>query len=231
MRFFSSFKLGSVALVFFGAGLLFLHFSDRLKFFILPFYDPFVVMSGLILILLGVLSWKSSHNGKVSRLAIVGLLFFSLIIFFVPPRPLSERSAQARGSSSDTAILQVEIPRFGVSPENRSIIDWTQMFNFDPDPHAYLGQAVKVDGFIQRSVDLPEDYFLITRFTLSCCIADARPVSLIVHANGVDPYLEGTWWELKGQMNVLELDGEERSVVELIEAKPIPTPDDPYTYQ
>jgi uncharacterized repeat protein (TIGR03943 family) len=231
MKKFLMFKFESMALVLLGFGLLFLHFSDRLKFFILPFYDPFVVTSGLVLILLGVLSWKSRHNGKVPKFSIVGVLFLSLIMFFVPPRPLSERSAQARGSSSETAILKVEIPRFGVSPENRSIIDWTQMFNFDPDPHAYLGQAVKVDGFIQRSVDLPEDYFLITRFTLSCCIADARPVSLIVHANGVDPYMEGTWWELKGKMNVLELDGEERSVVELTEASPISTPDDPYTYQ
>lgn len=65
------------------------------------------------------------------------------------------------------------------------------------------------------------------RFVISCCTADARPVSVVIHGPGGGGLRTDAWYEARGKLRVLP--GPSRSLaVELDDLREVPAPDPPY---
>ncbi len=62
------------------------------------------------------------------------------------------------------------------------------------------GGAVDFVGFVDRRADTPADEFLLTRFVITCCTADAAIVQ--VRVVGVTPgaFATDAWVDVKGQI-------------------------------
>ncbi len=97
------------------------------------------------------------------------------------------------------------------------------------DTHQYMDKArLRVDGFVAPDSDGPGGTFLLTRFVLSCCAADAYPVSIRV--NGIkDVPPHDTWLRIEGHWKAH--DPNDLPDFEELEADQwavIPAPSDPY---
>ena len=103
--------------------------------------------------------------------------------------------------------------------------------NVYPEPDAYTGQQVKVIGFVTPMPDWPQNVFMISRFVLTCCAADAYPVGLPVQLPASAPVPEAdAWLEVSGTMTTASLGGKRQLVVGSATLTPIPTPRNPYEY-
>ncbi|MBD0390743.1 MAG: TIGR03943 family protein, partial [Nostoc sp. C3-bin3] len=102
--------------------------------------------------------------------------------------------------------------------------------NVYPEPDAYTGKPVKVQGFAVHSSELPLEYLIISRFVITCCAADAYPVGLPVKlTQSRNAYPVDQWFEVEGKMNTETLNGKRQLIIEATgPLKKINTPANPY---
>lgn len=161
------------------------------------------------------------------------LLATALLGLTITPQVFSSQTALERGVTEvlTSTRLQVQSFRAGTRPEERSLIDWIRTLSVYPEPDAYTGQKVKVQGFVIHPPTQPEQYLTIARFILTCCAADAYPVGLPVKLpQSRSAYPPDTWLEIEGQMGVEQLADKRQLVIEASSLKPIPKPQNPYDY-
>lgn len=158
--------------------------------------------------------------------AIVGLMF--------TPRVFASQTAIGRGVT-DFLVATRSHPqafRSSVKPEERSLVDWVRTLNVYPEPDAYTGQKVNVQGFVIHPPELPPEYLLLSRFVITCCAADAYPVGLPVKlTQNRSVYPPDTWLQVEGQMLTENLAGKRQLTIQTSSPpKKITEPQNPYEY-
>jgi uncharacterized repeat protein (TIGR03943 family) len=147
------------------------------------------------------------------------------------PQPFASQVALDRGVT-DTLTLTRSRPqafRSATRPETRSLVDWIRTLNVYPEPDAYTGQKVSVDGFVIQAPDLPKNHLMLARFIITCCAADAYPVGLPVKLKGDrSAYPADTWLRIEGEMITETLAGKRQLVIQASTLKEIPKPANPY---
>ena len=119
------------------------------------------------------------------------------------------------------------------TPEERSIIDWIRLVNVYPEPDAYEGESVAVEGFVIHPDTWPDDYLMVSRFVLTCCAADAYPVGLPVKLTGTTAqadYPVDSWLSVTGQIQTEILDGRRQIAIAPTAIRTIEEPRNPYEY-
>jgi len=125
-----------------------------------------------------------------------------LLGWIIAPQPLGMAALVNRDLSA--------IPAFDFAPdanparqaieerdEAETILDWVMAFGPHPDLAAFAGQPADVIGFVYRRPDMPPDTWLVSRFLVMCCVADATPISLVVYAPGVE-VMDDMWVQVQG---------------------------------
>lgn len=163
-----------------------------------------------------------------------GLLLGSAILgLLITPQVFTSQTAMQRGLNEFTTLTRSQPQSFrsNIRPEDRSIIDWVKTLNVYPEPDAYTGQKVKVQGFVVHPSDLSPQYLLISRFVITCCAADAYPVGLPVKlAQDRKAYSVDSWLEVEGRMITETLNGKRQLTIDATSLKNIPVPNNPYYY-
>jgi uncharacterized repeat protein (TIGR03943 family) len=230
-------------------GVLFLKYWSDGKLYVLihPNYFWLTVVAGFVLLM--VASWRAiillrqrrsttepQHitlfPPSVSSLLLIAIAILGLMI---PPRAFASQTALDRGVTDTLNLTRVKPQAFrsGSNSEDKSIIDWLRTVTVYPEPDAYAGQKVKVKGFVIHSPKLPQNYLLISRFILTCCAADAYPVSLPVKLptnQNRDAYKPDSWLEISGQMVTETLEERRQVTIAAQSLQPISEPKNPYDY-
>lgn len=157
--------------------------------------------------------------------AILGLL--------ISPRAFASQTAIDRGITDTVTLTRVKPLAFRAATrsDNRSLVEWVRALSVYPEPDAYTGQAAKVQGFVVHPPNLPNQYLLISRFVITCCAADAYPISLPVKLpQSRDAYKPDSWQQIEGQMITETLDGKRQLVIAAKTLTPIAEPKNPYDY-
>ena len=149
----------------------------------------------------------------------------------VPSEPLAADAIADGELSTDIAEVgfgnatSAEVP-----PENRNILDWVRAFRSSSDLNEFTSQPINVIGFVYRDARFFEsDDFMIVRFTLSCCVADARAIGLIVE-NPEGDFSQDTWVQVTGHLEVRVIEGVETAVIVPEAITPVDEPEQPYLY-
>lgn len=235
-------------------GLLLLKYAvtGQYKLLIHPNYFSLIVISGIVLLGLGLLKtfiyWQSSldttDNNEHITLLPTGwsgtlLLIVAIAGLIISPRVLNSDTALARGVSNTLPLTRSQPQAFRTStkPEERTIIDWVRTLNAYPEPDAYAGQPANVTGFVIHLPGLPDNYLLLSRFIVTCCAVDAYPVGIPVKLEGNrTAYPPDSWLTVTGTMvteNLASADSKTSKRQLVLAAKTIqsiPTPADPYDY-
>lgn len=227
--------------------------SGQLSLLIHPKFFPLVVSTGfalLILAALRILQLVTQTRSRASRNAPVlpvaqhlslfppgwssSLLLATAILgLLVQPKVFNSQFAFDRGITESALMTRSQPQAFRSTskPEERNLIEWVRTLNVYPEPDAYTGQPVKVQGFVVHPPELPAQYLLISRFVITCCAADAYPIGLPVKLSGNrNAYPPDTWLEVEGRMITETLDDKRQLTIAASSLKKIPEPPNPYSY-
>ena len=247
--------LGILAMLTWAILLLKYAITGQYKLLIHPNYFLLMLGSSICLVILGVfrsLSLINSPKNSTEKSEHITLFppgFGSLLLLTVaiaglviPPNVLTSATALQRGVTDTLPAAHAQPQAFvaKTKPEERSLIDWVRTLNAYPEPDAYQGLPVNITGFVVDLPELPDNYFLLSRFIITCCAVDASPIGIPVQLNDIQgEYPPDTWLEVRGQMTTATVAVRDRAdqirekrqlVVTATDIKIIPTPDDPYTY-
>jgi uncharacterized repeat protein (TIGR03943 family) len=157
-------------------------------------------------------------------------LFIALLI---PQRPLGTSALATRGINTGAALA----PNAGgsvqvaVIPEaQRSILDWLRLYAASPNPAEFDGQAADVTGFVYHDIRLAEEQFMVGRFTLTCCVADASALGMLVQWPEAAQLNDNGWVRVRGTIAVTELDGRSVPLIRAETVEPVPEPVQPYLF-
>lgn len=242
--------LNLVAIAAWGFAILKFWLTDELFLLIHPNYKILTISAGFALLLIagvkGFYLWKASRTlrslppdlphatlfppGFSSAL----LLIVALAGLVIAPRPFASQTAIDRGVNDSITLTRVKPQTFRASArtEDKSLIDWIRTLQVYPEPDAYTGQKAKLQGFVVTTPELSEQYFLLTRFVITCCAADVYPVRLPVKLTSGknSDYKVDSWLEVEGQMMTETIAGKRQLVVQANSIKSIPEPKNPYDY-
>lgn len=161
------------------------------------------------------------------------LLVTAILGLAITPHVFASQTALQRGVTDSVTLTRSQPKAFRSSrrPEERSLVDWVRTLNVYPEPDAYTGQKVKVQGFVIHPPELSQEYLLLSRFVITCCAADAYPVGLPVKlTQNSQIYPPDTWLEVEGQMSTENLGGKRQLTIQASSVKQIPEPQNPYEY-
>ncbi|NJO80503.1 MAG: TIGR03943 family protein [Cyanobacteria bacterium RM1_2_2] len=165
--------------------------------------------------------WSS---GLLLVVAIFGLQF--------TPQPFASQVALDRGVTETLTLTrsQPQAFRAATKPEDRSLIDWVRTLNVYPEPDAYTGQKVNVEGFVLHLPNVPEAYIGIARFVITCCAADVYPVGLPVKLPDGNraAYPVDKWLRIEGEMITETIADKRQLVISAKSLTEIPAPANPY---
>ena len=230
-------------------GILFLTYGATGKLYLLihPNYFGLTIGVGVALLLIAV--WRSvTLLRRSSRLVSSGeshttllppglgsllLIAIAILGLVVSPRAFASQTAIDRGVNDTLTLTRVKPQAFrgNANSEEKSLVEWIRTLAVYPEPDAYVGQKVKVQGFVTYGEKLPKEYLLLSRFVITCCAADAYPIGLPVKLNqSRDTYKPDSWLEVEGQMMTETLAGKRQLTIAAKSLKPIPEPKNPYDY-
>lgn len=146
----------------------------------------------------------------------------------VPSRPLG--SAAAQGGVSLSAASITKATSFTTDPLKWNVLDWLRAFNMSDDVNSFNGKQADVIGFVYREATFPDNQFMVTRFTVSCCVADASALGLPVVSDKASQFPADTWVEIKGTLKVDKFKGDNWPILQAVSIEKIAQPEHPYLY-
>ncbi len=158
-------------------------------------------------------------------LVLIAPLAFGLLI---PARPLGASAVGGDlmpNSTSDSSV--------GASANSQewSVVDWLRVFYYSGNPDRLNGREADVIGFVYRRDGDPRGHFMVARFVMSCCSADAQAVGMPVAWQGADNVPVDKWVHVRGPVKVQQFG---KNALPVIEARTVEDmagpPPDPYLY-
>jgi putative membrane protein len=95
----------------------------------------------------------------------------------------------------------------------------------------FIGKKVEITGFVFRERDFPANQFVVARFGVTCCIADANVYGMLVKGENAAKLKDNTWIKVTGTIHQTTY---RQSIIPVIEQPAIETievPDQPYVYE
>ena len=217
-------RLPQLTLALLGAAMVQAWASGRLMLLMAQEFHGLVLGSGLVLLMVALLSLlKGDPLPRRRPRAALVLAVVATLIIAIPPRP----SFSLLGADRKTAYLEGLAAGFALPPDQRTLVDWARILRNSSDPGVFQGQAVKVQGFVLQRKGAPPS---LARLVLRCCLADATPVELAVRwpQDGPEPR-EDQWLEVIGSMEVRQGPSGVEAVVIPQRIRPIPRPKQPFS--
>lgn len=98
-------------------------------------------------------------------------------------------------------------------------------------PNELKGKRIRIKGFVFRDdPQLQKDEFVLSRFTVSCCAADATVVGIITKTPKAPTFKEDQWMEVEGTLSTIRVYGFDQPLILLESSREVSRPKDPYIY-
>jgi len=173
---------------------IWLSFEEKLKWYIHPRYELFslaLATTGVLLALATIITLpkhnhKTSHKRYRPYATMVMVIISIVILLVIQPAALTSLTVSQRvmnsGANATSDARESAILKERGSYTNFTIKDWSLLLSQSSDPKHYQNKPAKVSGFITASND--ENVFFVSRFVVTCCALDARPIGVPVYSPG-----------------------------------------------
>jgi len=150
----------------------------------------------------------------------------------VPAKPLGAAAIANKGINTSAPLVAAsnQTLRLDIAPEERNILDWIRALNYSSNPAALNGQPADVIGFVYQDSRLGDDEFLVGRFTLNCCVADALAIGMVVKWPEAKTLPANSWVRVTGPVEAAELNGQRLPRITAESVETVPEPSQPYLY-
>jgi putative membrane protein len=130
---------------------------------------------------------------------------------FFEPRYLERFAAGGRGS------MEGENPQV-------TLLDILQKFK------AYEGRKITTVGMVYRDETVPPGHFLVFRFMIVCCAADAMPAGALVFGGEADSFEQDIWVSVEGVLGLKQVGDLIFPLIQADRITRIDPPKDPYLF-
>lgn len=173
------------------------------------------------------------HTERRSSWSLWWLALPVLVGVLIPARPLGSFTAGQRGinlSASLTTSRAALSSALGIPTQERSVLDWIRVVDGSGDPQKYAGQTVDVTGFVYHDPRLPNGQFMVGRFAVTCCVADALAIGMPVQWSSPVALADNVWVRIRGAVQIEHIDGHMLPGIQATVVDIIPAPDQPYLF-
>lgn len=181
---------------------------EKLSLYVHPRYTVFTaVMAASTLLLLAWQALKptpthtsctdccSSARASKFNLAICAIFIVALIA--LPAAPLSNERLAQRAQLDVASQTQITPKLLNSLGKKSSLQDWHSALAQGATSRDLAGKTANITGFITPAKD--PNVFLISRFTITCCAVDAKPVTVPVYLpNWKHKYQTNSWVRITG---------------------------------
>lgn len=173
-----------------------------------------------------------SHEGHDHTRLSWGTLFVAMIplafAVLLPSRPLGAEAIT--GGLSLNTVGVADASSASRAPIDRNILDWLREFNRVGIPATFNGAEADLTGFIYREPFMAEDQFMVARFTVSCCVADAFAIGIPVQAADASQYPTGEWVRVRGTFTAGRFGEDQMPILRPTSIEKTTIPASPYLY-
>ena len=211
--------------------------GGRYKAFIQPKLWPLLILALLLLLtFIAAFIYQFTRNQRHTVLSdtwIKSAIFFIPVVFLwaIYGQSLGGYAFSKRVLNPDEMVSvpgTYKIPSFSkTTAENRiSLLDLVR------DTENYEGMRVVAEGMVYRAPHADESTFMLFRFAIVCCAADAIPVAILVKNTEAGNLNNDIWVRVEGLMNIETINGRRRPSIaaEIIQPIPAPTPENRYLF-
>ncbi len=178
------------------------------------------------------------HSHDVSWVGLALLAIPVVLGLLVEPQPLGAAALQNReiNIGEDVSLVSANAPEGSelsviANAGARNILDWQYLFQRSNNPTDFNGEEAHVIGFVYQDERFSASQFMVSRFTVSCCVADAAPIGLIVEWPDTAVLTADSWVEVSGTIQARTFNGVQIPVLVAESVTPTETPSQPYLYQ
>jgi uncharacterized repeat protein (TIGR03943 family) len=179
---------------------------------------------------------RGAHGHDHSRAPRIGMLMLApvLALLLVAPQPLGSHAA-SRGGANRVAVPTLDLGPLGPMVDGAvplTLSDTVVRALYEPEG-PLIGTPIRLQGFVAPERDLAG--YRLSRFSMSCCAADASVRQVIV-VGGVNDLPPDTWVEVVARFDgaVHEPAGEDGTaripIVKAVTERQIDPPLSPYEY-
>lgn len=94
----------------------------------------------------------------------------------------------------------------------------------------FAGKEIETMGFVYHQSDFSEEQFVVARFSVSCCTADASVFGILVEDKQAKNYPIDSWVKVRGKLELRNADGYDMLALKATKVEPVDAPKDPYVY-
>lgn len=94
----------------------------------------------------------------------------------------------------------------------------------------FEGKSIEITGFVYRDDTLAANQFVIGRFAMDCCSADALPYGVLVEYEKAGRYQNDTWLTIRGTIATTRYQEQSVMVIRPERIARSPQPESPYVY-
>ncbi len=170
---------------------------------------------------------EDHHHEQISWRSLLIIAVPLLLGTLIPSQPLGAQAIS--GSISTSSVSLSDTQTFNVAPEQRNVLDWVRAFNQN-DASSFDGQPADVIGFVYVEPSFGENQFMVARFAISCCVADATAIGVPVMWDQAPALKQGEWLEVKGTFSVAAFQGDQIPVLQATSVEQVEQPEHPYLY-
>lgn len=131
-----------------------------------------------------------------------------------------------RSTAQDFQNLQSAVKGAAPLPSDGKVTILQIMENIDN----WKGKKVIAEGMVYRDDKVPGRHIVVYRFLMTCCVADASPLSMLVETDNADQFKEDQWVRVEGVLSLKKAEGLDTPHIKAEQITPINTPEDTYLY-
>ncbi len=165
--------------------------------------------------------------------AALWVMFIPLAIgLLIPARPLDSAAFTTKGFNTSAPLVSSDSSAqiFETESQERNILQWLKLFNYQDDITEFIGQEASVVGFVYFSDELDADQFFVSRFVVSCCAADGFAIAMPVRWEKSNSLEQDAWVVVKGKIESIDLNGTRTPMIIAEAVDPTDVPAQPYLY-
>jgi uncharacterized repeat protein (TIGR03943 family) len=74
---------------------------------------------------------------------------------------------------------------------------------------SYSGKKVSIQGLLHQSLTDNDEYSLVFKYLISCCVADAIPVGIFIQKQKTNSFSDDDWVKVTGVVNLDKMKGQD----------------------
>lgn len=185
--------------------------TGKIQTYINRRFIPFTITGSLILFVLFLIKLKKMKKESTEKITLTSLLSFLIFLFpvlltiIVKPGTLPALAVGRRGISQEFSggdvmdVLKAQLEMEG----NYKKLNIKQVLTLAKNkPEEINGKDISVEGFVFK--DVSTEKFMLVRFLITCCAADATPLGIEVLYSNTEQLQQESWVKVYGKCTIKE---------------------------